>query len=29
LRHHLVKVRSIVSPSAVVDGWGDIAPLGA
>lgn len=25
---HLVKIRSIVSPSAVVDGWGDIAPVG-
>ena len=24
---HLVKIRSIVSPSAVVDGWGDVAPL--
>jgi HTH-type transcriptional regulator/antitoxin HigA len=27
-RNHLVKVRSILSPSAVVDGWGDIAPVG-
>ena len=26
-RKHLVKVRSIVSPSAVVDGWGNIAPV--
>lgn len=25
-RKHLVKVRSIISPSAIVDGWGDIAP---
>lgn len=29
LRHHLVKIRSLISPSAVVDGWGDIAPVGA
>jgi HTH-type transcriptional regulator / antitoxin HigA len=28
-RNHLVKVRSLVAPSAVVDGWGDIAPIGA
>ena len=27
-RSHLVKVRSIVAPSAFVDGWGDVAPLG-
>lgn len=27
-RNHLVKVRSHVSPSAVVDGWGDVAPIG-
>lgn len=26
-RAHQVKVRSSVSPSAVVDGWGDIAPV--
>jgi HTH-type transcriptional regulator/antitoxin HigA len=26
--NHLVKIRSIVSPSAVVDGWGDIAQIG-
>jgi HTH-type transcriptional regulator / antitoxin HigA len=26
--NHLVKVRSIVSPNAITDGWGDIAPLG-
>ena len=25
---HLVRIRSIVSPSAVVDGWGDVAPVG-
>lgn len=25
---HLVKMRSIVSPSAVVDGWGDVAQIG-
>jgi HTH-type transcriptional regulator / antitoxin HigA len=25
---HLVKVRSIVAPSAIVDGWGDVAPVG-
>ncbi len=24
---HLVKIRSIVIPGAVVDGWGDVAPL--
>jgi HTH-type transcriptional regulator/antitoxin HigA len=27
-RQHLVKIRSIVSPSAIVDGWGDVAPVG-
>lgn len=27
-RNHLVKIRSIVAPSAIVDGWGDIAPVG-
>jgi HTH-type transcriptional regulator/antitoxin HigA len=26
-RSHLVKIRSAVAPSAVVDGWGDIAPV--
>ena len=26
---HLVKIRSIVAPSAVVDGWGDVAQLSA
>lgn len=27
-RNHLAKVRSFVAPSAVVDGWGDVAPIG-
>lgn len=27
-RSHLVKVRSCVAPSAIVDGWGDVAPVG-
>jgi len=27
-RQHLVKIRSIVAPGAMVDGWGDIAPVG-
>lgn len=27
-RTHLVKVRALVGPSAIVDGWGDIAPVG-
>jgi HTH-type transcriptional regulator/antitoxin HigA len=27
-RAHLVKVRASVAPSAIVDGWGDIAPVG-
>jgi HTH-type transcriptional regulator/antitoxin HigA len=27
-RQHLVKIRSIVKPGAMVDGWGDIAPVG-
>ena len=26
--NHLVKIRSLVAPSAVVDGWGDVAPVG-
>jgi len=26
--NHLVKIRSSVSPSAVVDGWGDVADIG-
>ncbi|MBI5936455.1 MAG: HigA family addiction module antidote protein [Betaproteobacteria bacterium] len=25
---HIVKIRSIVTPGAVVDGWGDVAPVG-
>ncbi len=28
-RSHQVKVRSIISPSATLDGWGDIAPVDA
>lgn len=27
-RKHLAKIRSIVSPGAMVDGWGDIYPVG-
>lgn len=27
-RGHLAKIRSYIRPSAVVDGWGDIAPIG-
>jgi len=27
-RSHLVKIRFAVAPSAVVDGWGDVAPVG-
>lgn len=27
LRNHLVKIRSIVTPNAMVDGWGDVAPV--
>ena len=27
-RNHLVKIRSIVSPGSMVDGWGDVAPVG-
>jgi len=26
-RNHLVKIRSAVAPSAMVDGWGDVAPV--
>ncbi len=26
-RDHLVKIRSVVSPGATVDGWGDVAPV--
>jgi HTH-type transcriptional regulator/antitoxin HigA len=25
---HLVKIRSIVTPNAITDGWGDVVPLG-
>ena len=28
-RNHLVKIRSIVIPNAMVDGWGDVAPVGS
>ena len=27
-RTHLVKMRSIVAPNAIVDGWGDVVPVG-
>ncbi len=27
-RHHLVKIKSYIAPSAIVDGWGDVAPVG-
>lgn len=27
-RSHMVKIRSRVLPSAIVDGWGDVAPVG-
>lgn len=27
-RQHLVKIRSFITPSAMVDGWGDVAPVG-
>jgi HTH-type transcriptional regulator / antitoxin HigA len=27
-RQHLAKIRSVVTRSAIVDGWGDIAPVG-
>jgi HTH-type transcriptional regulator/antitoxin HigA len=27
-KNHIVKVRSIVAPNAIVDGWGDVAPVG-
>ena len=26
--NHLAKIRSIVAPSAMIDGWGDVAPVG-
>jgi HTH-type transcriptional regulator/antitoxin HigA len=28
-RNHIVKIRSAVLPNAMVDGWGDVAPVGA
>ena len=28
-RSHLVKIKSIVAPGAMVDGWGDVAPVGS
>ena len=27
-RNHLVKIRSEITPSAIVDGWGDVYPVG-
>jgi len=27
-RNHLVKIRSAVAPNAMVDGWGDVVPVG-
>jgi HTH-type transcriptional regulator/antitoxin HigA len=27
-RNHLVKIRHLIAPSAVVDGWGDVVPVG-
>ena len=27
-RNHLVKIRYAIAPSAIIDGWGDIAPVG-
>ncbi len=27
-QNHLVKIRSVVAPNAITDGWGDVAPLG-
>jgi HTH-type transcriptional regulator/antitoxin HigA len=26
--NHIIKIRSIVTPNAITDGWGDVAPLG-
>lgn len=26
-RHHLAKVRSSIAPNAMIDGWGDVAPV--
>lgn len=28
-RNHLVQIRSIVIPSAMIDGWGNVTPIGA
>ena len=28
-RDHLAKVRALISPNAIKDGWGDVAPVGA
>jgi HTH-type transcriptional regulator/antitoxin HigA len=28
-KSHLVKIRALVAPGAMVDGWGDVAPTGA
>ncbi len=28
-RAHLAKVRTMITPSAMVDGWGDVAPIGS
>lgn len=27
-RSHLAKVRSLIAPNAMIDGWGDVAPIG-
>jgi HTH-type transcriptional regulator/antitoxin HigA len=27
-RNHLVKIRSVILPNAIVDGWGNVAPIG-
>jgi HTH-type transcriptional regulator/antitoxin HigA len=27
-RDHLAKVRTIIAPNAIKDGWGDVAPVG-
>ncbi|MGY3075346.1 hypothetical protein ACVWZZ_001717 [Bradyrhizobium sp. LM6.10] len=26
--NHIIKIRGIVTPNAIVDGWGDVTPLG-
>jgi HTH-type transcriptional regulator/antitoxin HigA len=26
-RNHLAKIRSVITPNAMVDGWGDVAPI--